>query len=204
MASPSPDYGEQGTCGRQHNNTVCIPQESRSCCSTNGYCGSTESYCFTSYGCQSGCVDPPDFYLPPSSTPTPTPTPAPVLTTAQKSGIIAGAVLFTLAVILAILYWLYMRGTLKHQMIRFTHSEPNGVSRTAEFPQSYAMQDQMVLGNATNLTLNAQEAVAGGRAGQHFLGFGNWSTRRGPGTDAMYNHNPDDPRVWDVSSQTGV
>ncbi|ERF68229.1 hypothetical protein EPUS_08666 [Endocarpon pusillum Z07020] len=168
------------------------------------YCGSTESYCFTSYGCQSGCVDPPAFYQPPSSTPTPTPTPAPVLTTAQKSGIIAGAVLFTLTVILAILFWQYKKGALKHRKIRFTFSAPNGVSTTAEFPQSYARQAPMVLDNATNLTLNGHEAGAGGRVRRYLPRFGTWSTRRGAETNAMYNHDLDDIRVWDVSSETEV
>lgn len=160
--------------------------------------------CFTRYGCQSGCVDPPAFYLPPSSTPIPTPTPAPVLTTAQISGIIAGVIGFTLVVTLAILYWLHRRGLLKHQKIRLTRSEPNGISYSAEFPQSDAWQNPMVLGNATNLTLNGQEAVAGGRVRRYLPRFGTWSTRRGPETNAMYNHNLDDIQVWDVSSETGV
>lgn len=160
--------------------------------------------CFTRYGCQSGCVDPPDFYLPPSSTPTPTPTPAPGWTTAQKSGLIAGVIVFTLVVILALLYWLYKKGKLNHQMLRLTRSEPNGISSTIEIPQSYARQNPMAMNNATVLTLNGQEAVAGGQARQHLLGFGAPSTRGSSGTNAMYNHDLDDIRVRDVSSETQV
>jgi len=30
-------YGTDGTCGWQHNNTVCLPLQQRSCCSANGW-----------------------------------------------------------------------------------------------------------------------------------------------------------------------
>ncbi|KAH7342512.1 hypothetical protein BKA65DRAFT_537767 [Rhexocercosporidium sp. MPI-PUGE-AT-0058] len=54
--------GAGGECGSQHEDKTCLPMQGRSCCSINGYCGSNETYCFESNGCQSGCVDPVDFY----------------------------------------------------------------------------------------------------------------------------------------------
>ncbi|KAH8685432.1 hypothetical protein BGZ60DRAFT_425928 [Tricladium varicosporioides] len=51
-----------GLCGYQHGNTPCLPEEGQTCCSINGFCGSTEAYCFVSNGCQYGCIDPVSFY----------------------------------------------------------------------------------------------------------------------------------------------
>lgn len=42
-----------GTCGTQHNNTICGTWAAGSCCSTYGFCGNTtQDYC--GVGCQSG------------------------------------------------------------------------------------------------------------------------------------------------------
>jgi len=62
--------GPSGECGKQHNYASCLPMLGRSCCSINGFCGSNETYCLVSNGCQSGCVDPSVFGLPPDPTST--------------------------------------------------------------------------------------------------------------------------------------
>ncbi|KAG4439727.1 hypothetical protein IFR05_004805 [Cadophora sp. M221] len=63
MTSVSLLPGAGGECGHQHEDKSCLPMQGRSCCSINGYCGSNETYCFESNGCQSGCVDPIAFYM---------------------------------------------------------------------------------------------------------------------------------------------
>ncbi|KAH9211390.1 hypothetical protein DL95DRAFT_464977 [Leptodontidium sp. 2 PMI_412] len=63
MSSGSLLPGAEGECGHQHENKSCLPMQGRTCCSINGYCGFNETYCFESNGCQSGCVDPIDFYM---------------------------------------------------------------------------------------------------------------------------------------------
>ncbi|CZR52814.1 uncharacterized protein PAC_02691 [Phialocephala subalpina] len=62
-ATPSGTPGADGVCGYQHGMAPCLPMANgRTCCSINGYCGSNETYCFRSNGCQYGCVDPASFY----------------------------------------------------------------------------------------------------------------------------------------------
>jgi len=60
--------GQDGKCGYQHNMEPCLPYEGGSCCSINGYCGSNETYCLTSNGCQYGCIDPSSSVVPTPST----------------------------------------------------------------------------------------------------------------------------------------
>ncbi|KAH6663362.1 hypothetical protein B0J14DRAFT_276798 [Halenospora varia] len=59
-ASSVPKAG--GLCGYQHGNTPCLPEDGQTCCSINGFCGSTEAYCFKTNGCQYGCIEPDVFY----------------------------------------------------------------------------------------------------------------------------------------------
>ncbi|KAF8851720.1 hypothetical protein BDZ45DRAFT_730705 [Acephala macrosclerotiorum] len=62
-ATPSGTPGADGMCGYQHGMAPCLPMANgRTCCSINGFCGSNETYCFVSNGCQYGCVDPASFY----------------------------------------------------------------------------------------------------------------------------------------------
>jgi len=61
-ASPSGVPGANGECGYQHSMAPCLPMQGRECCSINGFCGSNETYCFVSNGCQYGCVDPASYY----------------------------------------------------------------------------------------------------------------------------------------------
>jgi len=61
-ATPSGLPGSNGQCGYQHGMAPCLPMQGRECCSINGFCGSNETYCFVSNGCQYGCVDPASYY----------------------------------------------------------------------------------------------------------------------------------------------
>ncbi|KAF1974330.1 glyoxal oxidase [Bimuria novae-zelandiae CBS 107.79] len=54
-----------GRCGKDFGDATCDPNsEYGGCCSTYGYCGSTDSHCLVENGCQNGCKD----AAPPSTT----------------------------------------------------------------------------------------------------------------------------------------
>jgi len=192
-------YGPDGTCGKQHNNTLCLPLETRGCCSING--------CFTSYGRQSGCIDPPAFYLNTSpastfstvtatatATTTATPIPAPALNTQQKTGIIVGVILFVFAIVIAVLFFCHKRRkttpAVRNNMIRWERREANGTVETLEIPQATARQYPQLMGMAM-----ANIGAGASRGG--FLGFG------GPGSTARYLDDGDDSRIRDLSSERG-
>ena len=56
-STPSGLYRPDGRCGTAFGNAQCNPLGAAGpCCSQYGYCGSSDSFCLASQGCQNGCV----------------------------------------------------------------------------------------------------------------------------------------------------
>ncbi|KAI9774471.1 MAG: hypothetical protein M1839_001704 [Geoglossum umbratile] len=176
------------------------------------FCGSDENYCFTSNGCQSNCVDPPDFYtVKPTPTTTvtatATPSPRPVLTRGQISGLIAGVICFVLIVIVVVLFWLHKRRTSPparpEPMVTLTRTEHDGTSTTLSMPQSVAMKrPAMIEAAAASLGVGGPTARGGlGPRAQRGLPMPQGWTRRSSNSGAHYLNNLDDDRFEDVSSR---
>ncbi|KAH6677622.1 hypothetical protein B0J14DRAFT_690105 [Halenospora varia] len=206
-------YGANGVCGWQHDNKTCLPLTVHSCCSINGFCGSDESFCFTRYGCQSSCVDPPAFYLTttPSSTTAPTvtstttatplPVVTPTLTTLQKTGVIIGSILggvLLVAILLLFLHYRRKTPNADRRMIRFTRTDMHGNIDALEMPENFAKANPQII------RAMSPAAFGGPAAGRRAIGnspLGSGGLGLPAGNTARYMDDASDFRMADDSGR---